>query len=623
MNGGVALGHLKRASAAEQPCDMLAVNPGGRTRVAVLVQGQKFFPVRRMQGPKQWVTQERRRADTGQGSAASTGDSRRRSEPAATDTTLPGIADAVCPGMADGIRMGAGAAPPGGGADLPPTMNVPVASNVVMAYPYGYHSEARVCYGAYVALAHMYGVPSQRGLRDYWRHVYLFRERALAAAQLIEGGPQRSLQASTGAGAALDSQATLMSLTSHQSFTVCGSTATATGSVRRGSGAFAKAHAPPATVTAARASDTIIGPIAVAAGKAFRGSPDSHHSEGDGVRDDCIGDDGGNGAEAPPEDVGVGPPFGSHVNSHVPQIGGDRRSRVQPAREMRQQYMLVDPGGRGAHAAPHRPAAAARSFRPLHADTACSAIRPEHMPQGGTGPGAAPGFHATRDTHRGRAASPRAVFDEGHSGGGPAGHSPAQLRAAVLQFERPRMHVTTKGGVAVVAQSRDAEVESRRRGAPGVLQEDQAARESPRGGGGLSRLATAPVAVWLRDHAGVRGPGVMAEHAAQPEACWSRDSCGVPDGIEWAVPAPDAHRGSAPMAAGAGEGSVVTEIRRAADAGHSGDIGQVRLCCRGSRATWVKVLNLNPRHMHCEVAAFWAHRVACVPLLVVAATANL
>lgn len=143
--------------------------------VGSALQTNKCFPVRRMQGPQDWVVSERRKRDVN-------GEGRRRSEPAATDTTIPGIGDAVCRGMADGFPMHA--SPLIGRADDPGSMMVPVATSVIMAYPSGFQQEARVCYGAYVAMAHVFGVPSQRGLRDYWRHVFLFRERALAAAQL-------------------------------------------------------------------------------------------------------------------------------------------------------------------------------------------------------------------------------------------------------------------------------------------------------------------------------------------------------------------------------------------------------------------------------------------------------
>lgn len=128
-----------------------------------------------MQGPQDWILSERRKRENN-------GDGRRRSEPAATDTTIPGIGDAVCRGMADGFPMAA--APLISRTEDPAAMMVPVATSVIMAYPSGFQQEARVCYGAYVALAHVFGVPSQRGLRDYWRHVFLFRERALTAAQV-------------------------------------------------------------------------------------------------------------------------------------------------------------------------------------------------------------------------------------------------------------------------------------------------------------------------------------------------------------------------------------------------------------------------------------------------------
>lgn len=501
-----------------------------------------------MQGPKQWVTQERRRGDgaSGRGSAPSNGDSRRRSEPAATDTTLPGIADAVCPGMADGLLMGPTAAAP---ADLPATMNVPVASNFVMAYPYGYQSEARVCYGAYVALAHMYGVPSQRGLRDYWRHVYLFRERALAAAQVIEGGPARSLQAA-GTPGALDSQATLMSLTSHQSFTVCGSTATAGGSRRGGSGACGKAATPSTATSAGRASDTIIGPIAVAAGKAFRGSPDSHNSEADGAREDYVRVDNRHGADVRLDEAAAR--RDAHMHAHPHGMVADRRSRVMPSREARQEHRVRDSRGRDGQLAAQRRGSA------------------EHA---GHRPGVVAGFHAVSDTE-----------GWGQAGGAPGrGHSavphtrqPASRpQASGLQFERPRMHVTNKGSVAAVAHSWDAEPGPRRRGAAESVQEDFVPTGSALRGG---VAGSAPVAAWLRDHAVPRAAGVMAENTATQRGSW--ESCGDVDGLDWAMHDAGAQRGRAAEATGTGEGSIAIEIQRAGAAGDtcSDELGQV--CAR-------------------------------------------
>lgn len=566
---------------------------GGRDRCAdergVCVQGQKCFPVRRMQGPKQWVMQERRRGDgaSGRGSGHSNGEGRRRSEPAATDTTLPGIADAVCPGMADGIHMGMGArahAANGGGTEAAATMNVPVASNVVMAYPYGYQSEARVCYGAYVSLAHMFGVPSQRGLRDYWRHVYLFRERALAAAQVIEGGPQRSVQASTGPGA-LDSQATLMSLTSHQSFTVCGSTVTATGSARRGgggSGVVPKGCAPSTTTTATRMSDTVIGPVAVAAGKAFRGSPDSHNSEGADVQDDGLQADATFGAAMLPDELDVVPPYGTHVHVAASGFGspGERRGRVQPSQEVQRSHRrAVDPGGRGSPVPGHRSGGAPmRSFR--LADAEHAGARPRDAGHAGhAGPASAASHaHAARDMPQFRSAGPRDRSDRSHAA---VGRRPAQPSAAVLQFERPRMHVTNKGGVTPVADARESGAHWR--GAAGGTHDERSAASGPHAGTSAGHAAggpaagSAPVAAWLRDHAVPRAAGVMAERATQQLSMRGWESGHSHDGAEW-VTAESAAPPEVPAAMGAGEGHVVlSEIEQSA-ASHvpgSEDSGQV------------------------------------------------
>eukprot|EP00892_Ulva_mutabilis_P006160 jgi/Ulvmu1/3916/UM018_0139.1 len=539
--------------------------------LAHIKRGQKCFPVRRMQGPKQWVMQERRRGDTvsGRGGSQGNGESRRRSEPAATDTTLPGIADAVCAGMADGIPMGTSAAVPAPSAELPPTMNVPVASNVVMVYPYGFQSEARVLYGAYVSLAHMFGVPSQRGLRDYWRHVYLFRERALAAAQVIEGGPQRSLHASTAPGG-LDSQGTLMSLTSHQSFTVCGSTVTAAGSTRRcggGSGVFAKAHGPPTASAAARASDTVIGPVAVAAGKAFRGSPDSHNSEGGDTQDDCSRGDGGDGSDMLMD--------AAEAVAHM-HAGGDRRGLVQPSREMQRLQQRRESGGMRAHEPGMRGSAmAARSMRVGGAEAERGAGR-------AVAAMAPLGFHTVSDAPQWRSEGPRDI-----GGGGAAGRGFAQASpAAVLQFEQPRMHVTNKGGVSAVSHTRDRDSGVLRRGTAGVMREDRVGASAAQHGARLAAHAaggpaagTAPVVAWLQDHAAPRAAGVMAECTAQPSAMRAWATGHSHDGAEWVTE--DSATALAPGdagATGAGKGRVGADEIEQAAAQYSLDLEQAQGC---------------------------------------------
>jgi hypothetical protein len=143
------------------------------------VQKEPRFPVKRMLGPAQWrVSARGRHADASGG--------KKRAEPAATDTSHAAAHDAICPGMAAGMPW-----PPtaddgvGGAGDV---MHVPVSSAYVLVYPAAAGGVAPIMYGSYVVHAALYGVPSQHGLRDYWRHAYLFRERALLSSFGSRGG---------------------------------------------------------------------------------------------------------------------------------------------------------------------------------------------------------------------------------------------------------------------------------------------------------------------------------------------------------------------------------------------------------------------------------------------------
>ena len=137
------------------------------------MQREPCFPVKRMLGPAQWRVSVRARAGE-----TSTASSKKRVEPAATDTAFSAVHDAICPGMADGMPCSHRKSD----NFTSDVMHVPVSNAHVLVYPAAARGVVPVAYGSYVVHAQLFGVPSQHGLRDYWRHAYLFKERALLSS---------------------------------------------------------------------------------------------------------------------------------------------------------------------------------------------------------------------------------------------------------------------------------------------------------------------------------------------------------------------------------------------------------------------------------------------------------
>lgn len=123
-----------------------------------------------MLGPAQWRVSSRR--------------SKKRAEPAATDSGSADVPGAICARMASGMpcERAAAAAAARSMPNKSGSLLVPVSSDNVLMYATAVGVSAPIAYGAYVVHAALYGVPQLSGLRDYWRHAYLFRERALRAA---------------------------------------------------------------------------------------------------------------------------------------------------------------------------------------------------------------------------------------------------------------------------------------------------------------------------------------------------------------------------------------------------------------------------------------------------------
>jgi hypothetical protein len=152
---------------------MLVVTRAGDA-CGMTVQKEPRFPVVRMLGPAQWSISSRTRASDEQTSG------KKRTEPAATDTSHSGVREAICPGMSAGMPHAG--PPPTGASASADTMHIPVSSSYVLTYPSPSRMNAPIAYGSYVVHAHLFGVPSQHGLRDYWRHAFLFKQRTLLSA---------------------------------------------------------------------------------------------------------------------------------------------------------------------------------------------------------------------------------------------------------------------------------------------------------------------------------------------------------------------------------------------------------------------------------------------------------
>jgi hypothetical protein len=134
-------------------------------------------PVRRMLGPPDWSISSRTKG------------SKKWIDAASTDTSEPGVGSQVCPGMDDYLPRPSAACPPGSVA-----MPIRMANSVVLLYPVG-QSYRPIHYGAYIVHALMFGIPNQFGTRDYWRHAFLFRERALRSSHLHTFLPASSPEA--------------------------------------------------------------------------------------------------------------------------------------------------------------------------------------------------------------------------------------------------------------------------------------------------------------------------------------------------------------------------------------------------------------------------------------------
>ena len=111
-----------------------------------------------------------------------------RNEPAATDLRDPRIVRFICATMADDLQALNFVESQHHLHEADATiMYIPKAMSTEMQIVLSNGERPSLHYGAYVVHASRYGVPKQRGLRDYWRHAFLFKERAVMGAALELG----------------------------------------------------------------------------------------------------------------------------------------------------------------------------------------------------------------------------------------------------------------------------------------------------------------------------------------------------------------------------------------------------------------------------------------------------
>lgn len=133
------------------------------------LQKEAQVSVRRMLGPSDWSISSR----PGKGP-------KKWIDATATDTSEPGVCAAICPGIDEQLPRPRRAASPSG-----TTIPVHICGDVVLQYPVG-RTYRPIHYGAYIVHALLFGIPTQYGSRDYWRHAFLFRERALCALGQVD-----------------------------------------------------------------------------------------------------------------------------------------------------------------------------------------------------------------------------------------------------------------------------------------------------------------------------------------------------------------------------------------------------------------------------------------------------